>query len=123
MSGFYDRVEPGMVVDIGNHTFEREEIIAFAEQFDPQRFHLDEEAAKDSLFGALCASGWHVVSIWMRLNVAHRKFELARLTGVSENAIVFGPSPGIRNLRWRHPVFPGDTIRFTNTITRQAPHP
>ncbi len=117
MSGFLEKVEEGMVLDLGSHTFGRAEIIAFAEQFDPQRFHLDEDAAKASLFGALCASGWHVVSIWMRLNVEHRTSELARLTGLPESAIVFGPSPGVRNLRWRRPVYPGDTIRFTSTVT------
>ena len=123
MSGFFERVETGMVVDLGTHTFGRDEIIAFAEQFDPQRFHLDEDAAKESLFGALCASGWHIVSIWMRLNVARRHSELARLTGADEPAIVFGPSPGIRNLRWRHPVYPGDTIHFANAITGKRTTP
>ncbi len=123
MSGFFERAEAGMVVDLGTHTFGRDEIIAFAEQFDPQRFHLDEDAAKESLFGALCASGWHIVSIWMRLNVARRHSELARLTGVDEPAIVFGPSPGIRNLRWRQPVYPGDTIHFANAITGKRTTP
>ncbi|MEL6966811.1 MAG: hypothetical protein AAGM04_05460, partial [Pseudomonadota bacterium] len=56
---FFDRVEPGLVQELGSHTFEHDEIIRFATKFDPQAFHLSEEGAAASHFGRLCASGWH----------------------------------------------------------------
>ncbi|MEO1720422.1 MAG: hypothetical protein AAFR23_09385, partial [Pseudomonadota bacterium] len=53
-------------IALGSHTFVRREVIAFATRFDPQPFHLDDDAARDSLFGALCASGWHTTAVWFR---------------------------------------------------------
>jgi acyl dehydratase len=60
----------GRELDIGSYTFTAEEIIDFATKYDPQPFHLDAEAAKNSLFGGLCASGWHTTAVFMKLNVA-----------------------------------------------------
>ena len=69
----------GERVEIGSHTFTPENIIHFASRFDPQVFHIDAEAAKQSLFGGLCASGWHSCSMWMRSFVDYWKSETARL--------------------------------------------
>ena len=116
MTSFYDAIQPGFEREIGEHTFGREEIIAFAQKFDPQPFHLDENAAKNSLFGALCASGWHITAIWMRLNIRNGRKTFEDQLDFEGDA-TFGPSPGVRNLRWLHPVFPGDTIHYRSTTT------
>ncbi len=125
MSGrrFYDLLQPGMVQELGSYTFERDEIIEFASQFDPQPFHLSEEAAANSNFGALCASGWHTVSVWMRMNVMNGRTELVRLTGNTDINSHFGPSPGVRNLKWLWPVYVGDTITFRSTLTGKRSSP
>jgi acyl dehydratase len=69
----FDAVEIGRVTPLGSYRFTAPDIIAFASAFDPQRFHIDEAAARASLFGGLCASGWHTAAIWMKLMVAHRR--------------------------------------------------
>ena len=101
---------PGDVIETGSHTFGREEIIEFAERYDPQPFHVDEEAAKSSPFGGLIASGWHTVSVLMRLMVD------AYLGGTE----TFG-SPGIDEIRWLKPVRPGDTLTGRATILEVVP--
>jgi acyl dehydratase len=62
----------GTTVTLGSHTFEAEAIKAFARKYDPQVFHIDEEAAKKSVLGGLCASGWHTAATWMKLNLEAR---------------------------------------------------
>ncbi|TJV67306.1 MAG: dehydratase, partial [Mesorhizobium sp.] len=77
----------GVTVTLGSHRFEPEAIKAFARKYDPQIFHLDEEAAKNSVFGGLCASGWHTAATWMKLNLE---------TGVEAEGISWagaGPAP------------------------------
>lgn len=103
---------PGETQDFGTHTFTAEEIIAFAKLYDPQPFHLDAEAAKASLFGGLCASGWHTTAMWMRKNCDHRPVYEARLRAEGRPVPAYGPSPGFKNLKWLRPVFAGETIRF-----------
>jgi acyl dehydratase len=115
-SNFYEDRHEGESYSLGQHTFTREDVIAFARQFDPQAFHLDDEAAKRSLFGRLSASGWHTTSIWIRQFVRYRQ---AIERGMAERGVrpaQWGPSPGFRNLRWLKPVFPGDTIEFRGRI-------
>lgn len=104
----------GETQDLGSHRFASDEIIAFARKFDPQPFHLSEEAAKNSVFGALCASGWHTASMWMRHNVLHSS--RPPWTGKGPEPEI-GPSPGFQNLRWLKPAYAGDTIRFARTST------
>ena len=96
----------GEVRDLGHVTPTREEIIAFASQFDPQPFHLDDAAAQQSVFGALCASGWHTCGMAMRLMVTHFLRHTASLG-----------SPGLENLRWFKPVYPGDVLRLQLSLT------
>ena len=82
----------GVTVMLGSHKFEPEAIKAFARKYDPQPFHVDEEAAKKSVFGRLCASGWHTASTWMKYNLATRmETEGKRWTGP-------GPIAGLRTL-------------------------
>ena len=113
---FFEDIEIGQRRELGSFTFMAEDIKRFARQFDPQRFHLDEEEGRKSLFGGLAASGWHVGSVCMKLIIAdnQRLAELARSRG--ETIAVGGPSPGFRDLRWLKPVLAGDTIRFASEI-------
>lgn len=104
-------------ITIGSFTFTEENIIEYARQFDPQYFHVDPVAAKDSLFGNLCASGWHSASIWVKLNIEFLKREVAEMIAKGETPPVFGPSPGFENLTWARPVFAGDTLTYTRTVT------
>ncbi len=115
------RIDVGLVLELGSHTFERDEIIEFARQFDPQPFHLSDEGARNSHFGKLCASGWQTLSVWMRLNILNGRNELERATGLSWGPEVMGPSPGVRNIRWLLPVFVGDTVSYRSTFTGTKP--
>ncbi len=96
----FEDLTPGRIIPLGEVTVEREEMLAFAERFDPQPFHLDEQAGKRSLLGGLAASGWFTASLWMRQYVDH---VLADSTSQG--------SPGGRDLRWLAPVFAGDVLR------------
>lgn len=107
----------GTKVDTGTVHFAAEDIIHFAERFDPQSFHLDEEAARQSLFGGLCASGWHTCSGWMRCYVSFFEAEERRLHADGIDPPKMGPSPGFKNLAWLKPVYAGDTITYSITIT------
>ncbi len=98
MRYFEDFME-GQVVELGTRVVTREEILAFAREFDPQPFHMDEEAAAASPYGGLIASGWHTVAMWMRLYV----------DAVLADSSSLG-SPGVEELRWLLPVRPGDTL-------------
>jgi acyl dehydratase len=106
----------GRTITLGSHRFGAEEIKAFARKFDPQPFHMDEKSAENSVFGGLCASGWHTASMWMRYNV------MVRSTGDGSGAEPeFGPSPGFRDLKWLKPVYAGETITFKRTALGHRP--
>lgn len=113
---FFEDIEIGARRDLGAFTFTPEDIKRFAAQFDPQPFHLDEEAGRNSLFGGLAASGWHVASVCMKLLVADGKRLAAEAAVRGEQAAVWGPSPGFRELRWIRPVLAGDTISYSNEV-------
>ncbi len=115
LSGYWDDVPLGDTCDMGTHTFESADIIRYARKYDPQRFHIDEAAAKAGPFGALTASGWHTAAGGMRRLVLSRKpyFDEARKRGLP--LADKGPSPGFRDLKWTKPVYAGDTLRFTST--------
>jgi acyl dehydratase len=106
----------GRTITLGSHRFEAEEIKAFARKFDPQPFHMDEESARHSVLGGLCASGWHTASMWMRYNVMARSD-----AGEGSAEPEFGPSPGFRNLKWLKPVYAGETITFKRTVLGHRP--
>ncbi len=107
---YWEDLLPGSVRELGSVTPTADEIKEFARQFDPQPFHVDEAAGQRSIYGALCASGWHTCSMAMRLTVENFLNESASLG-----------SPGLENLRWLKPVFPGDTLRLQQTITQARP--
>jgi acyl dehydratase len=113
---FFEDIAVGDRAEIGRHTFTAEEIKAFATRFDPQPFHLDEAAAAHSLFGALCASGWHTACLWMRLAVEYRRREDAERRARGEPVAALGVSPGFRELRWPNPVYVGDTVTYATEV-------
>lgn len=112
MIGWFEDVEIGAERRLGEHMFTREAIVAFARQYDPQRFHVDEEAAKGSMFGGLCASGWHVAAAAMRTIVEDR----ASFREGLDAPPPLGVSPGIENLRWPTPTRPGDIVTYYNRV-------
>ncbi len=97
-------------MEFGTTPVTREAVIAFASQFDPQPFHLDDEAAAGSLFGRLAASGWHTCAMAMRMMCDEYLLESASLG-----------SPGIDSLRWLKPVHPGDTLRMRMDVLEARP--
>ena len=113
---FFEDIEIGQRRELGSFTFTAELIKKFAAQFDPQRFHLDEEEGRKSLFGGLAASGWHVGSVCMKLLVADGQREAQAALARGEKIAIWGPSPGFRELRWLKPVLAGDTIGFASEV-------
>ena len=107
---FWEDFQPGRVREFGATTVSRDAVLAFASQFDPQPFHVDEDAARESLFGGLCASGWHTCAMAMRMMCDDYLIEAASLG-----------SPGIDNLRWLKPVYPGDTLSVRLEVLEARP--
>lgn len=107
---YWEDLTPGSTHQLGSVSPTKEQILAFAGQFDPQPFHLDEAAAQASVFGRLCASGWHTCAMAMRLMVDNFLSEAASLG-----------SPGLESLKWLKPVFPGDTLSLSHTILESRP--
>jgi len=102
---YWEDMAAGSVRDLGTVTVSAQEIKDFARQFDPQPFHLDEAAAQRSIFGALCASGWHTCALAMKLTVENFLREAASMG-----------SPGLESLRWLKPVFANDTLRLRQSV-------
>ncbi len=116
-----DYLQIGRTIELGTHLFEAEEIKTFARKYDPQRFHIDEAEAEHSVFGKLCASGWHTASMWMRYNLAHRQDMAGQSWGGDGAEPEFGPSPGFKHLKWLRPVYAGERIRFTRRALAHRP--
>lgn len=98
----------GETFETESHLMTEERIIAFAREFDPQRFHVDPVAARDTIYGGLIASGWHSGSVLMRL--------LTTTLGPASLG-----SPGCDKLRWPAPVRPGDELRLRVTVLAKTP--
>jgi len=96
---YWEDYQVGQKFPLGSTSFTAEEIVEFGRRFDPQPFHIDETAAKASMFGGLIASGWHVAAKMMRLFVDNY---VDRRTALG--------SPGVDEVRWLKPVRPGDTL-------------
>lgn len=103
---YFEDIEVGTVEEFGHYEVTREEIIDFARKYDPQPFHLSEEAGRAMHFGGLCASGWHTCAMVMRMVVDNIPDDDTSSLG----------SPGIDELRWKKPVYPGDILRVRSTI-------
>jgi acyl dehydratase len=104
---FYEDLNIGETDSSGAYEVTKEEIIEFASKYDPQPFHIDEKMAKHSVFGGLCASGWHTCAMAMRMMVDR----------LMERKLASQGSPGVDQLRWRKPVFPGDILTVNTKIT------
>jgi len=118
---FFEDIQLGDTRDFGKHSFGAEDIKRFARTFDPQPFHVDEEAARRSHFGALCASGWHTTAACMRMIVDYHKRLAAEMLARGEQPAKIGPSPGFRNMRWLRPVYAGDTVAFSSEVIEMRP--
>ncbi|MBX9631199.1 MAG: MaoC family dehydratase [Burkholderiales bacterium] len=102
---YWEDFKVGEVSEMGRRTVTKGEVIEFAQQFDPQSFHVDEAAAQHSMYGGLIASGWHTVAMVMRMMCDNYLLDSASLG-----------SPGVDHVKWLKPVRPGDTIRAMRTV-------
>ena len=117
MTRWFEDVQIDMPFDLGTHTFTEDEIIRFGTLYDPQYFHTNPEAAAQSHFGGLVASGWHTVSVGHRLMVDRLVAEEDVVRAEGGEPGVSGPSPGVNRMDFKAPVRPGDTVRYTLTVT------
>jgi len=115
-TNFFEDRQVGEIYSLGSHHFTREDVLAFARQFDPQPFHLDDAAAAQSLFGRLSASGWHTTSIWIRQFVRFRQQIERDMVARGFTPAQYGPSPGFQNVTWLLPVYPEDTIEYRGRV-------
>lgn len=106
---FYEDIKVGSRQSFGRYEVTREEVVDFASKYDPQPFHLDDEAAAKTYFGRLSASGWHTCAMTMRMLVEN-------MSAVEQAGL---GSPGIDNLRWLKPVYPGDTLRCETEVVEK----
>lgn len=107
---YWEDLEVGSTCELGSVSPTREQILDFARQFDPQPFHLDDAAAEASVFGRLCASGWHTCAMAMRLMVDNFLSQAAALG-----------SPGLESLKWTKPVYPGDVLSLRHRVIDRRP--
>jgi len=117
MLGFYEDIEIGAEVRLGEHLFTRDSIVEFARVWDPQPFHLDEAAGAASLFGSLCASGWQNSAILMRKMVDTFYGRRAEAQARGEAVPPLGVSPGVANLRWPVPTRVDDLVVYHMRVT------
>ncbi|CAN5209728.1 MaoC family dehydratase [soil metagenome] len=103
---YLEDVAVGDTARFGSYPVDRGEVIAFAEKFDPQPFHLSDEGAANTPFKRLAASGWHTCAMTMAMIVAYGKERRQALLG----------SPGLDSLSWLKPVYPGDTLRCETEV-------
>jgi len=108
---YFEDLEVGAETDFGSYTVTREEVIEFAGKYDPQPFHLSDEEAAKTHFGRLAASGWHTCAMTMAVIARHV---------VREEQAGLG-SPGVDELRWLKPVYPGDTLHVRGRIVEKTP--
>lgn len=108
----------GTVIDLGIHHFTADEIIAFARDFDPQPFHLDEAAGRASLFKGLAASGWHTTAVWQRLMTTYEARTRAEAGVTVTPPVHMTP---VDNLRWLKPTLAGDTLYYRLIIEEVDP--
>jgi acyl dehydratase len=108
---YFEDLEVGAETLFGSYEVTREEVIEFARKYDPQPFHLSDEAAAETHFGRIAASGWHTTAMTMAV--------IARYVVADEQAGL--GSPGIDELRWLKPVYPGDTLTVRGKIIDKTP--
>lgn len=107
---FWEDIEIGRVLETGSLTLNATDIRNFAEKYDPQPYHLDRDAAEASLFGGLCASGWHMSALMMKLVSDRLEEENIPLVGTGE----------VSWLEWYRPAFDGDSLSARVTVTEKS---
>ncbi len=113
MTIYFDDLEVGTVESFGRYEVTREEVLDFAGRYDPQPFHLSDEAAANSIFGRVAASGWQTAAITMRMIVDHWK-----ASGLDEASL---GGIGMDELRWLKPVYPGDILSVETELLEKTP--
>ena len=108
---YFEDLEPGSKSAFGRYEVTRAEVLEFAQKYDPQAFHLSDEAAAATHFGRIAASGWHTASMMMRMLVDN-------MTTIQQAGL---GSPGLDELRWLKPVYPGDTLRVESEVIDKTP--
>lgn len=108
---YFEDLEIGTKSSFGRYEVTREEVIEFAQKYDPQSFHLSDEAAAKTHFKKLAASGWHTMGMMMRMQVDNMGVVMKAGLG----------SPGVDDLRWLKPVYPGDTLRCESEVIDKTP--
>lgn len=108
---YFEDLTIGQTTNFGSYEVTREEVIEFAQKYDPQPFHLSDEAAAKTHFGRLAASGWHTCAMAMAVIARH----------VVDNEQAGLGSPGVDELRWLKPVYPGDTLSVSSTLIEATP--
>ena len=108
---YFEDLEVGAETDFGSYDVTREEVLEFARKYDPQPFHLSDEEAAKTHFGRIAASGWHTAAMTMAVIARHV---------VADEQAGLG-SPGIDELRWKRPVYPGDTLHVRGKIVDKTP--
>ena len=108
---YFEDLEPGSKSAFGRYDVTRAEVLEFAQKYDPQAFHLSDEAAAATHFGRIAASGWHTASMMMRMLVDN-------MTTIQQAGL---GSPGLDELRWLKPVYPGDTLRVESEVIDKTP--
>lgn len=108
---YFEDLDVGAETDFGSYRVTREEVLEFARKYDPQPFHISDEAAAATHFGRLSASGWHSCAMAMAVIARH----------VVETGQAGLGSPGIDELRWLKPVYPGDTLHVRGRILEKRP--
>ncbi len=108
---YFEDLEVGAETYFGSYEVTREEVLDFARKYDPQPFHLSDEAAAGTHFGRIAASGWHTCA--MTMAVIARKVVAEEQAGLG--------SPGVDELRWLKPVYPGDTLHVRGRIVETRP--
>ena len=108
---YWEDLEPGTETEFGSYHVTREEVLEFAHKYDPQPFHLSDEAAARTHFGRIAASGWHTAAMTMRVIV----------DALSRQPQAGLGSPGVDELRWLKPVYPGDTLTMRGLIVDKTP--
>lgn len=108
---YFEDIEPGAKSSFGRYDVTRGEVIEFATKYDPQAFHLSDEAAAETYFGRLSASGWHTAAMMMRMLVDN-------MSDIQQAGL---GSPGLDELRWLKPVYPGDVLRVETEVLDKRP--
>jgi len=108
---YFEDLKVGTETDYGSYEVTRQEVLEFAHKYDPQPFHISDEEAAKTHFGRIAASGWHTAAMTMAVIARHV---------VDQKQAGLG-SPGIDDLRWRRPVYPGDTLHVRGEILEKTP--